>query len=146
MRRLLVMFCAIVGFTFTSQAQEGFRGGAHLGIYLFEISDSFYVGGASGYTQFFGSDIAGLGSIEDFGLIPVAASALYSQGDQSIIAGADLGYAFLTNFIGNDGGFYYNPFVGYDFGAFEATVTYEGVSVDDATVSGLFLGATFGGN
>jgi len=163
MKQLIFLF-ALLTTTFTLQAQEGLKLGFHAGIpvsdtdevsnffagidgsYLFSVAESFYVGPTTGYSNFFGKTITS-GTIEleveDFGLVPIALTGVYTQGDESFIAGGDFGYGFLTNTTGSDGGFYYNPFIGYDFGGAEGTIGYEGLSVDGATFAGVYLGIAF---
>ena len=160
MKKVLFIAIACLGFAFSSQAQVGFKAGGHIGLpvsdaedvssflagvdlaYLVEAGTNFYVGGATGYTNFFGEDV-GAFEFEDFGIVPIAASGLYTQGDGSFLAGVDLGYAFFTNIDGSDGGFYYNPKVGYDFGAPEVTFSYKGVSEGDATIAGITAGFAY---
>ncbi len=79
--------------------------------YLYGISEKFYLGGSTGFANYFGEDvnIAGLGEVEfdDAQFIPVAGSLRFSP-FSNFIVGADVGYAIGVN-DGNDGGFYASP-------------------------------------
>jgi hypothetical protein len=74
--------------------------------YLF--NPNFAIGGASGYTHFFGKD-----DFEDFGLIPIAGFARYYFAPEGLFVGTDLGFGLLTNRDNNSGGLYVNPHIGY---------------------------------
>jgi hypothetical protein len=66
------------------------------------------LGIASGYTNFFGKNGA-----SDFGVIPVGLLMRYYPASEGFFAGTDLGYSFLTNVTGKNGGFYIKPKLGY---------------------------------
>ena len=72
------------------------------------VTPSFGIGVASGYTHFFGKD-----NVSDFGLIPLAGFVRYYAQPKGFFAGADLGYAFLTNANDAKGGLYVSPQIGY---------------------------------
>jgi hypothetical protein len=97
--------------------------------YLWEISDEFHVGAATGYYHFFGDDLdlGMFGTIEmpDFQFIPLAATARYYVSEEFFV-GADLGYGMaIGDYDGGD--FYYRPKVGYSFGSVAAHVSYAGI-------------------
>ncbi|WP_179367638.1 outer membrane beta-barrel protein [Winogradskyella forsetii] len=79
--------------------------------YLYGISEKFYLGGSTGFANYFGEDvnIPGLGEVEfdDAQFIPVAGSFRFSP-FSNFAVGADVGYAIGVN-DGNDGGFYASP-------------------------------------
>ena len=156
----IVAILAIFSFTSTN-AQEGFSGGVHLGIptgdvseisgfnygvdlsYLFNVADDFDAGFTTGYTNFTGKDIStGFGTIEfdDFGFVPVAATARYSFAD-NIFGAVDLGYAISTQ--GGTGGFYYQPKGGWKSETIDIFVFYKGISRNGFTISSVGVGAAF---
>ena len=114
--------------------------------YLFEISDTFDAGVATGYSHSFGDDISS-GSItvevDDVQFIPVAASGRFEVAPDFTL-GADLGYAIGIN-DGNDGGFYYSPRAQYSVSdAIDIVVAYRGVSLDGDTWGIISAGIEFG--
>ncbi len=66
------------------------------------------LGIATGYTNFFGKNGAA-----DFGIVPIGALIRYYPASSGFFAGTDLGYSFLTNTSGSNGGFYIKPQLGY---------------------------------
>lgn len=143
MKKILVA-AAIAVFGFT-QAQEGFKLGAHIGApttgnspftlgldaaYRWNIAKSFDLGVATGYSHFIGKsyDYPG-GSIkgDDFGFIPVAVSGKYSFNGAPIAVGLDLGYAISTNENVN-GGLYALPKFMYNMPTGELYVGYQSIS------------------
>lgn len=167
MKKLILAVAAIVGLAATAHAQEGLKLGANVGVpfgdygdltslsvgldvaYLVEVSDSFYLGGATGFTNAFGKDYSDsfMGieysvEIPDIQFLPVAAAARYFFTDE-FFAGADLGYAVGIN-DGNDGGIYYRPKVGYTFtDLIGANLSYTGISKDGSSVETINLGVEF---
>ncbi|AIY13744.1 outer membrane beta-barrel protein [Cellulophaga baltica] len=113
--------------------------------YMFEVSDQFDLGVATGFSNVFGKTIdAGEFEIEidDFQYIPLAAAARYNATEEFSV-GADLGYAIGIN-DGNDGGFYYKPTVGYMLSeGTQLNLSYVGISVNDFTYSTINLGVLF---
>ncbi|WP_435412524.1 outer membrane beta-barrel protein [Psychroserpens mesophilus] len=118
--------------------------------YLWEVSDDFSAGIATGYSTssgdsqdlgtFFGVN---LGTIDypDFSYIPLAAAGRYNA-SEAFVLGADLGYAIATG--DGDGGFYYAPMVGYNITEeFQANVSYRGVSVEGGSFSTINLGVNY---
>src|SRR5680860_690633 len=100
--------------------------------YLFDVTDVFSVGPLVGYSHFFGEN-----DFEDFSFVPLAASGRFSFSEAFFI-GADLGYAIGAD-KGNDGGFYYRPKLGYNFGMAAIIASYSGIEVKKSGV-----GSTFG--
>ncbi|WP_343486749.1 outer membrane beta-barrel protein [Allomuricauda sp. d1] len=149
-------------------AQEGFKLGANVALpvgdagdissfslgldakYHWEISDTFYAGVATGFTNAFGKTetISEDGfelevEFEDVQFLPIAASGKFNASEDFSI-GADLGYAVGIS-DGNDGGFYYRPGVGYKIGGnTELNLSYTGISLDGGTWSTIALGVLFG--
>lgn len=154
---------ALALFTFSVNAQEGFKVGANLGLpvgdaadvsgfsigldvaYHWEVADSFTAGVASGFTNAFGKkvDIGTVSfTLDDVQFLPIAASGRFAASEQFSV-GADLGYAIGIS-DGNDGGFYYRPIVGYNLsGKTQLNVSYTGISMDGGTWSTVNLGVLF---
>lgn len=111
--------------------------------YRFEVAEQFEIGGLVGYSHFFGDsggddDLSW--EVDDVQFLPVAASARFKM--NSFFAGADIGYAIGIN-EGNDGGFYYRPHAGYNFGRIGVLASYSGISIEESTASSLNLGIEF---
>lgn len=149
MKKLLLLFIfTIFGIT-VAHTQSNWKIGVNAGIpvgdvhdvssfniggdiaYLFGVSDVFTVGPLVGYSHFFEE-----GDGEDFSFMPLAASGRFSFSD-AFFVGADLGYALGVD-SGNDGGFYYRPKLGYNFGMVAIIASYAGIEVKDSG------GGTFG--
>lgn len=160
-KSILLLAMAIFGFTST-QAQQGtfsagidggipvgdveefttFNLGANIG-YRFALAEQFELGAVAAYSHFFG-DKGEEGGVEwevdDFQFLPLAASGRFKAAD--FFAGADVGYAIGIN-DGNEGGFYYRPHAGYDFGKLALVASYSGISRESVTVSSVNLGIEF---
>jgi hypothetical protein len=173
----LVLSAVIALVAFTANAQDGtFKIGINVGVpsgdvseayslnggldlaYLFDVSDKFQVGAATGFNNFFGKTIetTTLGvnpvnfalvpvtfsqEIDDAQFIPVAAAARYKVVDE-LYLGADVGYALGLGDV--DGGFYYRPRLGYDFTEkIGANISYSAISVTGGTVSTFGVGFEF---
>ena len=155
MKKVLLTAVALVAFGFAN-AQEGkFKAGANVGLpmgdikdayslnvgldaaYAWVISEKFEAGVGAGYSLYLGKD-----SVEDASFVPVYGTAQYLITD-AIFLGADLGYAVGISPSGNDGGFLYQPKVGYQAGEFQVFAGYKGISVDGGTFSSLNLGVAF---
>lgn len=148
---LLFTAVFVLGLTQT-YAQENFKFGGNIGIpvgdadvydlnygadfaYFFEVSEGFKVGPMLGYT---GYSVEG----ENISFLPIAATGRYQFSDNAFFLGADLGYALGLE-DGVDGGFFYRPKVGYDFGLLGVIASYSGISVDGGTFSSVNLGVEF---
>ncbi|AVR46726.1 hypothetical protein C7S20_16445 [Christiangramia fulva] len=156
MKKFIVLVALILCAT-TSGFSQGFKAGLNLGIpvgdasdfsnlqfgadvaYLFAVADSFSVGPMLGYSNFFPEDSDNFDNIQ---FLPIAASGRLGVGD-AFFLGADLGYAVGID-DGNDGGFYYRPQVGYDFGLIGLIASYSGVSRNGGSISSVNLGIEFG--
>lgn len=135
--------------------------------YLWEVADGFKAGVTTGYSYFSGKeydeagDLGDLGDWGDWGdllddmdipgggkvkvngaFIPVAATGQYSFSD-NFFGGADLGYALYAGDGDGDGGFYYQPKVGYQTEKIEVFVSYKGISADGASISTLGAGFAY---
>jgi hypothetical protein len=151
---LLLIVFTIFGFV-GSFAQGEFRIGVNAGIplgdaehmstfnfgadvaYLFGVADVFSVGPLVGYSHFLGE-----GDGVDRHFIPLAASGRF-EFSKSFFIGADLGYAIGAD-EGNDGGLFYRPKLGYDFGILGLIASYSGIEVDGGSFNSVNLGIEFG--
>lgn len=133
---------AVFGFT---QAQEGFKLGAHIGApttgnsdftlgldaaYRWNLAKGFDLGIATGYSHFIGKSYdypGGRLKGSDFGFIPVAVSGKYSFSGAPIAVGLDLGYGISTNSNVN-GGLYALPKFMYNMPVGELYVGYQSIS------------------
>lgn len=116
------------------------------GSYLFEVSEGFNVGGATGFIYGFGDSMdTALGSIDmdDIGYIPLAAAARYSISEEFVV-GADLGYGIGVTPSNIDSGFYYAPRAQYYFSEQTSVVAaYRSISVTGGSFDFLSLGVEF---
>lgn len=162
MKKLFLAAFAV--FAFASVSAQNFAAGVTVGLpvgdagdaytlnlgidlsYLWEVSESFDAGIATGYNTSLGDeiDLGLLGSvdIDDFNYIPIAAAGRFNASEEFVL-GLDLGYAIGTGDA--DGGFYYKPMVGYNVTEkVQTTISYRGISVDDGNFSTLNLGVNYG--
>lgn len=113
--------------------------------YLWQVSDQFDAGIASGYSHSFGKDekIGGVSfDYGDFSYIPVAGAARFNVSEQFTV-GADVGYGIGIN-DGNDGGFYYAPKVQYGLTeTLDIVVAYRGMSRHGGSFDILSAGIEF---
>ena len=113
--------------------------------YLWELSEQFDAGIASGFLNSFGDseDIGGgviMIDTPDVSFIPIAGSARYNISEEFVV-GTDLGYAVGINPDTNDGGFYYAPRIQFNTSDFLSIVAaYRGVSVDGGSFDNLSVG------
>ena len=144
---LLTAAFAVTGLVGVSAQTSGVEGTVHVGIpvgdaadyssfnvgvdlaYLHPITTNFKLGGKVGYDHFIADskfkDLDG----EDFGFIPLAATAKY-EFSNNLFIGADLGYAFSTK-DNLDGGLFWQPKIGYSGASFDVYAGYKGISVDN---------------
>jgi len=168
MKKILLSACAVVAFGFVARAQNdgGFKAGIHIGptigdaadiynlnagvdlAYTFAVSDKFTAGVTTGYSYYSGKSVDyndgtfAYSAKINGAFIPVAATGQYSV-TESIFAGADLGYAVYVGEGNGDGGFYYQPKVGYQHEFFEVYAGYKGISANGATLSSINLGFNY---
>ncbi|WP_418263612.1 hypothetical protein [Flavobacterium faecale] len=151
MRKIILTTAALFAFGF---ANAQFNVGVHVGLPTGDIKDvsSLNVGGdigyawnvaegldagiAAGYSSYLGKD-----GRDAVGFIPVVATGKFTIGE-SLFFGADLGYAIGAS-DGNDGGFMYQPKVGYSASKIDVYLGYKGISVDGGTFSSVNLGMNF---
>ena len=159
-----ILFAAIafLGFT-TAYSQEGnFTIGVNAGLpmgdieeftdfnlgadiaYRYGLAEQFELGALAAYSHFFGKSGEEAGTeweVDDLQFLPLAATGRFKT--ETFFAGADIGYALGIN-DGNEGGFYYRPHAGYDFGNFGILLSYSGISRDEITISSINVGVEFG--
>ena len=106
--------------------------------YLWNVSEKFDAGIATGYSHSFGDKFSIAGEmviidnirVDDVGFLPIAAAGRYKVSDK-LTLGADLGYAIGITPSENNGGFYYVPKIQYAItDAIAIVAAYRGVSVD----------------
>lgn len=103
------------------------------------VTPNFGIGGATGYSHFFGKDGA-----DDFGIIPVAGFARYYFQQKGLFIGADFGYGFLTNIEDNAGGLYVNPQIGYHNDDWNFFAYYQNTFAEnDVDIQVVGIGATY---
>ncbi|WP_282629246.1 hypothetical protein [Empedobacter sedimenti] len=148
---LLTAAFAVAGMVGVSAQTSGVEGTVHVGIpvgdasdvssfnlgvdlaYLHPISSNFKLGGKVGYDHFIAKDDYKNVGGEDFGFIPLAATAKYEFGN-NLFVGADLGYAFSTkDYI--EGGLFWQPKFGYSGANFDVYAGYKGISIDNDNYS-----------
>ena len=144
---LLTAAFAVAGMVGVSAQTSGVEGTVHVGIpvgsasdissfnlgvdlaYLHPVSNNFKLGGKVGYDHFIAdSNFKDLGG-EDFGFIPLAATAKY-EFSNNLFVGADLGYAFSTQ-KNTDGGLFWQPKFGYSGASFDVYAGYKGISISN---------------
>ena len=168
MKKLLLVGALALFGAMNAQTTGGFKLGAHIGMpvgdasdglsfiagvdlgYTWRIAENFDLGVTTGYSEYFGKkqtyNIPGYGTIEldavNSGMIPVAATGQYNF-NGGMFLGLDLGYAIFTA-EGADGGFLYQPKVGYTFNSKnDLYLGYRGISVDGGTISSINLGYAY---
>ncbi|MBV7440209.1 hypothetical protein KRX57_02125 [Weeksellaceae bacterium TAE3-ERU29] len=105
--------------------------------YQFLDFQSFGLGVATGYTNYFGKD-----NNKDTGVIPVAALLRYYP-TQSFFIGSDLGVGFVTGGNDTETGFYYRPEVGYHSDEWNLFLFYQGTKIDTGNVGSVGLGVNY---
>jgi hypothetical protein len=165
MKKLMLSALALFAFGFANaQDGGGFKAGVHFGIpmgdagdlftmnlgldvaYMWDVAEDFKAGVTTGYTMYMGDEvdmgILGKYDVEDAGFIPIAGSAQYSI-MENLFLGVDLGYAiYAGSEDGAEGGFYYQPKVGYQTEKIEIYLGYKGIS-NDGDISSFGLGAAY---
>lgn len=162
MKQIILSAIAIVAFSFCANAQS-FNVGVHAGLpmgdagdaysfvagadasYLAPVTDELSAGARVGYSNYFGKTIKADGveiELSDMGFIPVTATGEYLF-SENFLGALDLGYAVATK-KGVDGGFYYQPKLGYAVSEnLKALVGYEGISNNGSSINALNLGVQF---
>lgn len=154
-----------------AQPAEGFQfgGGVRASLPIGKFSDSYSFGigaelqgeygvsdmisavATTGYSSFFGKNIDMGGGVsykpKATGYIPILVGArVYPS--TNFFVGAQIGYGLFTTSGSSNGGFNYQPQVGYNAEAFQVALNYNGLSRSGGTTSHLGLTAIykFGGN
>lgn len=98
----------------------------------------FGIGLKTGYINYFGKD-----NNDDFGIIPLAAMFRYYPKTSGLFLGLELGYAYVNNLSGLEGGAFVRPSIGYHndywniFGYYDRVIGND--MVDDIQTIGLGL-------
>jgi hypothetical protein len=155
MKKIILLTAAVFTIGFVNAQDGSFKLGAHLGLplgdikdfsslnlgadvaYTWNLAESFDAGIATGYTSYLGKDGA-----DAVGFVPIAATGQYNLAENWFL-GADLGYGVYVGKGSGDGGFYYQPKVGYKVNKVEVYLGYKGISVSGGTFSSLNLGVNF---
>ncbi|NMH24511.1 hypothetical protein [Flavobacterium solisilvae] len=156
MKKIILTIVAVFAFGLANAQDGKFKLGVNLGLpmgdikdaysfaigvdaaYLWSVGDGFQAGVTTGYAHYMGKE----DWIDDAGFVPVAGTAQYSFTD-NFFGGLDLGYALGVSPSGNDGGFLYQPKVGYQAEKYEVYAGYKGISVDGGTFSSINLGFNY---
>lgn len=101
--------------------------------YLPTIVGLFKAGPVIGYSHFLGTD-----EFVDRRFVPIAGSVRFGL-PQNIFLGGHLGYALGAN-SETDGGFYYRPQLGMDFGRFGAILSFMGIDSEGSSFSTVTAG------
>ncbi|WGH74293.1 hypothetical protein P8625_09205 [Tenacibaculum tangerinum] len=161
MKKIILLLVAVLSFSFANaQRGEGtdwLKAGVHFGLPIADASDtssfvlgvdlkyqflnvnSFGIGFSTGYSHYFGKEVAGVSV--DQGIVPLAALFRFYPTENFFI-GTDLGYGFLTE-GSESGGFYYRPEVGYHSDKWNIYGFYQGLSVDGSTPSSVGIGINY---
>lgn len=108
--------------------------------YFFEVNEAFLVGPQAGLLYYMGKDNNGF-KPDAAMFLPISASARYLL--EEFFFGADLGYGIGLAPSGMDGGFFYRPKAGYNFGSIGVVLSYSGVSLKGASFNSLNAGVEF---
>jgi hypothetical protein len=131
-------------------ADDGYTFGAIADFaYLFDVNDVFKAGPMASFLYYFGDEEeldTPLGSIEvefdDAAFLPIGGTARFML--EEVFFGADLGYAIGISPEDIEGGFYYRPEAGYNFGAVAIVLSYSGIALDGGNFNSLNAGVEFG--
>lgn len=155
MKKIVLSTFAILAFGIANaQFKVGVNGGIPVGdaddvtsvtlgadlAYTWEVSEGFEAGISAGYAHFIIKD-EWRDLVDDPAFIPVAATAQYSL-TENLFLGGDIGYAIGVN-DGNDGGFLYQPKIGYKINMVEIYAGYRGIAADGWDANSVNLGVNF---
>lgn len=111
--------------------------------YIWEVSEGLNVGGTTGLVYALGDSFDSAGGsfdVDNVGYIPIATAARYSL-SESIIVGADVGYAIGVAPSGTDSAFYYAPKAQYSFSeTMSGVLSYRSVAVSGISFDLLTFG------
>lgn len=156
----LILFFAIIFIGFSAYGQR-FSIGTNFGapvsdahdFYVFNsgidanywfVSDKFSAGIATGFEFFLANDLNITRNwdltLKNASFVPVAFAGRVDVSSKFIL-GADVGYAIG---VGNDGGFYYRPLIGFSLKDFlQLTLSYRGISVDGLSINAVTMGINY---
>ena len=168
MKRILFSVAILFAGLSNVNAQQGnFKVGAHFGLpigtlnegysvnlgvdvaYLWKVSSIIELGATTGFSNYFGKNFSESYNgntfdfdVEDFLIIPLAASAKFNVAPQFFI-GTDIGYAFFIGDNEDTGAFYYQPKVGMNIKKSEIYLGYKGMSKYSENVGSINLGYAY---
>lgn len=149
---LLLAFTALFGVTSALSQDTNYRFGVNAGspvgnagdrttfqvgadiAYAYNFLNTFEFGGLVGYSNFLGED-----GFDNVQFVPLAVTGRASLA--TFLVGADVGYAVG---LGNSGGFYFRPKVGYNFLLLSIIASYSEVSRGGDNFSSVNLGVEIG--
>lgn len=130
-------------------SKAGYGMGVGLEVSLMrELSNPAYsIGLTTGYGLYTGKSVGNdvKEKMPTLGLIPIAASLQYTLLRPSFSFGVDVGYAFSMVNSQHNGGFYYQPKLGYKFSHFknEIYLSYRGCSAQQTNIAAIHLGYVY---
>nr|WP_309758982.1 hypothetical protein [Flavobacterium sp.] len=167
MKKIILTVAAVFAFGFANAQDGNFKVGAHVGLpigdykdsyslnlgadfaYVWTVDSKFSAGLVTGYTSYLAKKYTyndGFTSFEikpdPIGFIPVAVTGQFAI-DTNLFLGADLGYAIYAGKGDGNGGFYYQPKLGYQTEKIEIYAGYKGISNDGTSLSSINLGVNF---
>jgi hypothetical protein len=167
MKKVLLVIALVAGSFISSNAQapEGFQfgGGLRLSLPIGDFSklSTLGIGGelqgeygfsenlsgvvTTGYSSFLGKTLNVLGTsvkVDATGYIPILAGVRYYPSNNFFV-GAQIGYGLFTGSGSSDGGFNYQPQVGYNAEKFQVALNYNGVSKNGGTLSHIGLAGIY---
>jgi hypothetical protein len=171
MKKIILAAIAVMTFGFANAQDGRFKVGVNAGLpmgdakdafsvnlgadvaYMWKITDKFSAGATTGFSTYLAKDYTYTTVVmtpyptiqevtskgKNASYIPVAGTAQYSLTDKFFV-GADLGYAVSVG--EGDGGFLYQPKVGYQNEKIELYAAYKGIS-NDGSISSLNIGCNY---
>lgn len=161
MKKLLLLGAFGIAGLVSAQT-SGLKGSVHVGLpvgdvadfyslnlgvdlaYLWPVATNFQAGITTGYSAWIGKETTVYGYTvkpSTVSQVPIAATGNYNI-TSNFAVGLDLGYALTFANGENDGGFYVQPKVGYNFGNNQLYLGYSSVS-NDGSANAVNLGFSF---
>ena len=155
MKKIILSAMVICAFSFANAQDGGFKLGAHVGLpisdikdlfsanlgvdaaYTWKIVDKFDAGLTTGYSSYLGKN-----NLDSADFVPIAATAQYAITEDWFL-GTDLGYAIYVGAGTTDGGFTYQPKLGYQTKDIELFAAYKGISLTGITYSSVNVGVNY---
>jgi len=107
----------------------------------YKFSGIIYGVATTGYTSFLGKDYGG-GKTKSTGYIPILVGArIYPM--KRFFTGTQIGYGILTSGSSSEGGFNYQPQIGYNASRLQLALNYNTLSIDGTDFSHLGFTAIF---